>query len=126
MGAQLAGDVGRVGRHIRGLLAFLGETRAARIGPHNRWESDSLGGQDQLPQIFVHDVAVVTARIDRVTNGGASQPQGVLHTAGDGAAGLHLAEAVAVVELQDKGQLSRIVRSDGFQKTQRRSVGIAA
>src|SRR5271170_7782615 len=82
--AQLRGDLRSVCDDVEGGLAFLADTRAARIGPYDDGEAVLLGLRGDLLQLLVHFAAHRRAGIDGEADRGASQAQGVFNAAGDG------------------------------------------
>src|SRR5213593_2034200 len=127
VGAQLGGDLRRIGDDVERRLAFLAHLAAARIGPDYERQAMPFGLFPYLAGLFVHDFAVRRPGVDGEPHSHAAKPQHVAHAAGERRDGvLLLIEDIVVVQLQDQRDLSRELCRTRLQEPERRGVGVAA
>src|SRR5437867_2948419 len=127
VGAQLGGDLRRIGDDVERRLAFLAHLAAARIGPDYERQAMPFGFFPYLAGLFVHDFAVRRPGVDGEPHRHAAKPQRVAHAAGERRDGvLLLIEDIVVVQLQDQRDLSRELCRTRLQEPERRGVGVAA
>src|SRR5437870_170448 len=127
VGAELAGDLGRVGDHVDRGLALLRDARPARVGPDDHGEALALGLVPELADLAVHLVARRRGGVDGEADRAAAQAERIVDAARDGGARVGAAgESVGVVELQDERDLARELGGAGLEEAERSRVGVAA
>ena len=127
VGAELGGDLRGVTADINGRLPFLAQGGAARVGPYNDGQAGLFGGPRGFFDLFVHWHAMRGTGIDGEPDGGATQPQGVLHRAGEGRERVLLVlQHVVIVDFEDERNVAGKFAGGGFEGAKGRGIGVAA
>src|SRR5207249_6261303 len=124
---KLCRDVSCIAAHIDPGFAFLAQARSSMVGPNDNRQTRFLRFFSISSNLAVHLQTMAGTGINGEADADTAKPQGVLHTASQGLVGvLFVAENVMIVDLQDEGYLTRKITRSRFQKSQWRSVGVAA
>src|SRR5262245_12663879 len=126
VGAELRGDLRRVGDHVDGGLALLRDAGTARIRPHHDRQALALRLLSEVAQLLVHHVAQRGGGVDREADGDAAEPERLVDATRERGARLALRQRVRVVQLEDEGDVAGELRRPGLEEAERRGVGVAA
>ena len=97
------------------------------VRPDDDHQAVALGLLAQGLELLVHLHPRSRAGVDGVADGGAAEAQGRLHGAGDGLQGVGVGgQVLAVVELEDQGQVAGVVAGPGLEEAEGRGVGVEA
>src|ERR1700677_200823 len=125
--AQFGGNVGGVAANVEGGFAGFAQGGAPGVGPDDDGQAVLFGLGDGFAQLLVHGDGFGGAGINGKPNGGATEAQGVLNSAGQGGQRVFFVmQRVMVVNLEDEGNFAGKIARGGFEEAGGGGIGVAA